>query len=167
MHREVIGWLEQIRREQPGLFQSRRVVEAGSYDINGSARGLFEGGEYVGIDWRPGPGVDVVALAHEYEPAGPVDVVISTEMLEHDPHWEASLRQMVRWLRPGGTLLLTWATPKRERHELATSPATDYYAGLTPAQVAAVVQEAASWHALKAETVREGLDGRLAAVGKC
>jgi hypothetical protein len=37
-------------------------------------------------------------------------------MLEHDPHWRASLRRMVELLRPGGVLILTCAGPSREPH---------------------------------------------------
>ena len=37
--------------------------------------------EYIGLDWRPGPGVDVVGLVHEYQPGRLFDTVISTEML--------------------------------------------------------------------------------------
>ena len=33
------------------------------------------GGEYIGLDWRPGPGVDVVSLVHEYQPGRRFDTV--------------------------------------------------------------------------------------------
>ena len=63
--------------------------------------GLFAAREYVGLDWRPGPGVDVVSLVHEYKPGRHFDTVISTEMLEHDPHWRESVQRMIELVKPG------------------------------------------------------------------
>ena len=45
-----------------GFFRSGRTLEVGSLDINGSIRGLFEGGVYIGLDVALGPGVDVLQL---------------------------------------------------------------------------------------------------------
>ena len=38
------------------------VLECGSYNINGTVRDFFDVDFYIGIDWRPGSCVDVVAL---------------------------------------------------------------------------------------------------------
>ena len=164
MHAAPLAFLQRIRNQHPWLFRQARVLECGSYDINGSARVLFSDCDYVGLDWRPGPGVDVVSLVHEYQPEQPFDVIVSTEMLEHDPHWQASLAAMAQMLAPGGALLLTWASPKRKRHEVDCAPADDYYCGLSAADVAAVVQPLAPWHTVEASTVRSGLDCQLLAI---
>ena len=142
MHGAVMWWLRQARQVYPLVFACERVLECGSYDINGSARGLFTAQAYTGLDWRPGPGVDVVGLAHEYADDRGFDTVISTQMLEHDPHWRLSLRRMWELLRPGGTLIVTWAGPLTARHEVHTAPEAGYYAGLA---LADVVEELAGY----------------------
>jgi len=86
-----------------------KVLEVGSYDVNGTVRDLFYGCEYCGLDARPGPGVDrLVDYGGRYPfPPGLFDLVVSTEMLEHDPTPWRSTAEMARMLKPGGTLLLT------------------------------------------------------------
>ncbi len=44
--------------------------------------------------------MDVVCSAHEYE-GGPFDVIISTEMLEHNKHAQESLTNLFRMLKSG------------------------------------------------------------------
>lgn len=84
------------------------VLEVGSLDVNGSVRQLFNG-NYHGIDIQDGPGVDQVLDAHSlsmyYRDA--FDVVVSTEMLEHDTRPWQSLLAMNIAARPGGWLILT------------------------------------------------------------
>lgn len=123
------------------FFRRVRVVDFGSLDINGSNRELFEGCDYVGVDLIEGKNVDVVCKAHEYLPEIPVDVVCSTEMLEHDKDWDKSLLAMYRVLRSGGLMFFTCATHGRGEHGTRASspgdsPATpDYYRNLGPADV--------------------------------
>jgi SAM-dependent methyltransferase len=86
---------------------NRPTLEVGSLDVNGTTRRWFHG-RYVGIDMRDGPGVDIVATA-DHIPFGDdeFDVVVSTEMLEHDPSPWLSMAEMGRVLKPGGHLLVT------------------------------------------------------------
>ena len=64
------------------------AVDLGSYDVNGSYRGLFPARvQYTGYDLEPGPGVDHV-LADPYVlpmADASVDLVVSGQMLEHCP----------------------------------------------------------------------------------
>ena len=163
MHAEAFAFLERARREYPWLFQQARVLEAGAYVINGTPRSLFADCEYTGLDWRAGPGVDVVALAHDYAPAQPFDTLVSTEMLEHDPYWRDSLANLIAHLAPGGGLFLTWAGPERAAHEADCSPTGDY-AGVALADVLDVVRPLARWHKLTGTLARHGQDCQLAAV---
>lgn len=104
MHGSVLTWVRRKVREH-GL--AGRTVEVGSYDVNGSVRSLFPDA-YVGVDMRPGPGVDVVALGSALPFVdGWARVVVSTEMLEHDPTPWLSVAEMARVLDAGGHLLLT------------------------------------------------------------
>ncbi len=141
-----MDFIRRMKAECPAAFQGGAVVEFGAYNINGSARSLFEADEYVGVDWRPGPGVDVVSLAHEFQrQAGSCDTVLATQMLEHDPYWQRTLAVMVDLVRPGGYMLLTWAGPGWATHEVDTAPLAGYYGNLAMADVRVVVIALAGW----------------------
>lgn len=105
MHQSVMDWVTaQVATYELAV---RNTVELGSRNINGGVRGLFTGG-FVGVDMVPGPGVDMVARCDDLPLADEsFDVVVSTEMLEHDPFFWLSLAEMTRVLAPGGHLLLT------------------------------------------------------------
>jgi SAM-dependent methyltransferase len=96
---------------------SRSVLEVGSFNVNGSVRRFFTG-PYVGIDMQAGPGVDIVMNAHELNTLrvdtldghvinSTFDVIVCTEMLEHDDAPWLSLREMAAVCRDDGYLLLT------------------------------------------------------------
>jgi SAM-dependent methyltransferase len=127
---------------------SGSLLEIGSLDVNGTVRPFFPRAEpYVGIDLAPGAAVDVVASGHDFGRDESFDTVVTTECLEHDPGWADTLRNIVRVLRPGGTLLLTCATIGRHEHGTtrtspAMSPSTnDHYRNLTAADVVPVLHE--------------------------
>lgn len=102
MHPSVHAWVAGIAAELTGV-----TLEVGSLNVNGTVRDLFAG-PYVGVDMRPGPGVDQIAVASALPfPDRSFDTVVSTEMLEHDPTFWLSIPEMARVLRPGGHLLLT------------------------------------------------------------
>jgi len=106
-----------VREKFPESFRGTRVLEIGSYNVNGTPRAFFEQCEYTGLDLLPGPGVDVVGVAHEYDlPDASVDVVLSCECFEHNPYWAETLGWMVRVLRPGGLCVITCATTGRPVH---------------------------------------------------
>ena len=113
MHPSVWAYVDEMRPDPADL----KVLEVGSYadcppgaSGDGTVRPLFDGcAEYVGVDIRPGPNVDrVVGGLGPYPwPDRTFDVVVSTEMLEHDlsPWW--SMWEMRRVLKRGGLLILT------------------------------------------------------------
>lgn len=144
MHTEALEWLNMQREKYPRAFAGLYVLECGSYDVNGTPRHLFDAHDYVGVDWREGPGVDVVSLVHEYDgrPHVLYDTVISTEMLEHDPHWRASLRRMVELVAPAGYLILTAAAVGRPEHEVDCSPEAGYYRPLLLGELLAEIEKA-------------------------
>jgi len=132
MHDEVRDFLARVKKAMPERFRRARVLEIGSFNINGSAREFFEECDYVGCDWRSGPGVDIVGLGHQLDfPDGSFDVVVSTECLEHDPHWRQTLAAMKRMLKPGGLMLVTVAAFDRKPHELDCAP-NRHYRNLQP-----------------------------------
>ena len=95
MHKEVGKFIKQVRREtrskywMRSFFRNKKVLEVGSHNINGSPRKYFWFCKYLGIDISNGKGVDIVGKFSEIEfNNSKFDVVISTEMLEHDDEWE-------------------------------------------------------------------------------
>lgn len=107
MHGSVMAFVG--REVEKHRLREKTCLDVGSYDVNGSVRGLFNG-SYTGVDMRAGPNVDHVVNAHDLVPffgSGVFDVVVCCEMLEHDPAFWMSMRQMGAVLRPGGRLILT------------------------------------------------------------
>lgn len=115
MHPSVHAWFgTAVTRED---IEGRRVLEVGSFNVNGSVRPILIGlrpAEYHGVDASAGDGVDQVLdctrLVDEFG-AGSWDVVVSTEMLEHVEDWRACVRNLIHVLVPGGLLLVTTRSP--------------------------------------------------------
>jgi len=63
----------------------------------------------VSIDIEPGPGVDVVADAHDLShfPDGSFEMVLATEVLEHLHTPQRAIDEMHRVLKPSGSVILT------------------------------------------------------------
>jgi SAM-dependent methyltransferase len=161
MHGTVRTFIQKMSEKYPNHFdRGNRVVELGSHDINGSPREYFKyPSEYVGIDYHGGKGVDVVGVAHEWKPAkADYDVVVSTEMLEHDPYWEKTLAHASNILRSGGILLFTCAAPPRPAHHLHDSPEDGYYGNRSTEDVLGVLQASCDWLEIHAQYERKGLD---------
>jgi SAM-dependent methyltransferase len=141
-HPEQIGFFQLVADLNRRAVNGGRVLEIGSYDVNGTIRSIFESAaDYVGVDLTPGPGVDVVGFGHEVaEPDASFDAAISGECFEHDPHWKETFANMVRVTRPGGLVAFTCASRGRPEHgtrrtDAALSPGTqavglDYYRNL-------------------------------------
>jgi SAM-dependent methyltransferase len=122
------------------------VVEIGARDVNGSVRPLFGDCEYVGIDIRPGPGVDVVADAESFVTAD-ADCVVCTEVLEHAPNAEAICRNALSWLRPGGVFIVTAAGPGRRPHSAIDEQPIrrdEHYANVSFADLSSWLAEAST-----------------------
>ncbi|HOK34701.1 MAG TPA: hypothetical protein PLB19_00990 [Candidatus Paceibacterota bacterium] len=116
MHQEVLNFLQRVKEKYPEKFKNVRVLELGSLNINGTPRNFFENCDYVGLDRQSGDGVDVVCNAHEYKPRKKFDVVITTEMLEHDKYADLSIERAWNLLKKGGILIGTAANINRQPH---------------------------------------------------
>ena len=98
---------------RPVDVRGKRVLEVGSLDVNGSVRGdivALGPTDYVGIDIRPGPGVDVICDAGDLvERFGEnaFDVVISTELLEHARDWRRIVSNIKRVTKPNGVMIVS------------------------------------------------------------
>lgn len=81
--------------------------------------------EYVGVDWRAGPGVDLECMNSEApERLGDrrFDLAMSISALEHDPEWRATLGAMLAALRPGGVAAVTVPVGAWPAHEIDCAP---------------------------------------------
>jgi SAM-dependent methyltransferase len=115
MHQEVRDYIQKIRGTLPEYFKDKRVLEMGSLDWNGTPREYFENCEYIGVDISGGHGVDIICDSSKFD-GGPFDVIITTEMLEHDKNWKESLLNAKRLLKENGLLIVTAANVNREPH---------------------------------------------------
>ena len=84
-HPEQREFVAEIKRTYPDLFSSKKVLEVGSLDINGSIREFFTECAYLGVDLAAGPGVDLVSRGEDLDfPDESFDVVASCECFEHN-----------------------------------------------------------------------------------
>lgn len=149
-HAEQRQFCEWVRDRYADQFATAKcVLDCGSLDINGNNRYLFTNPnvDYCGIDIHFGANVTWQGRVHDYwSPyAKGYDIVISTEMLEHDEFYQASLRRMAGpLLKDGGILVFTCATTGRPEHGTAEaspadSPSTNnYYRNLEAKDIAAI-----------------------------
>ncbi len=116
-HYQQLEFVRLVTQGFPEFSRKVRVLEVGSWDINGSIRGLFAECDYVGADIAAGNGVDLVCGGQDIGfPSGDFDVVISCECFEHNPYWLETTVNMIRMLRAGGSFVMSCAGPGRREH---------------------------------------------------
>ncbi len=143
-HRVQRQFCKRVREKFPDYFHKKNVADVGSLNINGCNIDFFISCNYTGIDIIPGPNVDVVDDLDNYVNKSYLsnmietfDTIISTECLEHDKHFEITLRRMYYALKPGGLLIITAAGEGRKEHGThenspQDSPGTnEYYKNIT------------------------------------
>ncbi|MEY8335912.1 class I SAM-dependent methyltransferase [Lachnospiraceae bacterium 47-T17] len=88
-----------------------KVLDVGSYDVNGSYKSLFEGKnvEYVGLDIVEGPNVDVV-MHSPYSWSNlkdeDFDYIISGQAFEHIEFPWLTIQEIYKKLKPGGMICI-------------------------------------------------------------
>jgi SAM-dependent methyltransferase len=146
MHTANRKFWRYCQRKYARYFKGQvNVLEVGSQNVNGSVREYFKKAKsrnktYIGVDWRAGPGVDVICLAHNMVFDKKFDVVISCSMLEHDPNWGKSLVSMIQYLKEDGILLLSWGAALNPPHCLETATDNQFH-GLPAEYVIDIVQQ--------------------------
>lgn len=142
-HYQQLEFVRIVTQCFPEFSRKARILEVGSWDINGSIRGLFAEADYVGADIAPGNGVDLVCGGQDIGfPSGSFDVTISCECFEHNPYWLETTVNMIRMLRAGGCFVMSCAgTGRREHGTPRMSPGASltslkgqasYYRNLSP-----------------------------------
>ena len=87
-HKEQINYVNKVKNKFPEYFKNKKVLDIGSLDVNGNNRFLFDNCNYIGLDVGDGNNVDVVCPGHKYDaPSEFFDVIISTEVFEHDLYY--------------------------------------------------------------------------------
>jgi SAM-dependent methyltransferase len=120
-HIEQINYVNKVKSIFPDYFTNKKVLGVGTYDVCGSEDMFFDDCDYAGLDLGPGPGVDIVCPAQDYDaPDGSYDVIISCECFEHNPFYKETIQNIVRLLKPGGLFLFTCATTGRPVHGTAS-----------------------------------------------
>lgn len=111
MNTDVLKYVKQHADRLNG-----RVLEVGSLNVNGSVREVLK--VDIGIDMRPGNGVDRVMLAEDLPEhfGAEFDSMVSCDMLEHCENWRGAIRGMWHVLKPGGWMLVTMANMRKGRH---------------------------------------------------
>lgn len=98
---------------RPEEINGRKIIDVGSYDINGSFRSVLEKlnpEKYLGIDIEFGKGVDEICAVNdvvEKYGVNSFDVVVCTEAIEHIQDWRTAINNLKKICKVGGTILLT------------------------------------------------------------
>jgi SAM-dependent methyltransferase len=141
-HFDQQNFVSETKKQYPEYFINKKVLEIGSWIVNGTVRDFFENCDYLGIDLSEGPGVDLISFGHEYSaPDNSYDTVISCECFEHDMFYEKTFSNMFRMCKNDGIIIFTCATTGRGEHGTRrTTPQdsltsripslTDYYKNL-------------------------------------
>ena len=78
MHKEQKDYLDKIKEKFPEAFKDRKVLDIGSFNVNGNEKPWFDNCDFIGLDLLLGPGVDVACPANEYNEAdNTFDTIIS------------------------------------------------------------------------------------------
>lgn len=108
-------WIENKSSIYLPLTKATRVLEIGSFIVDGQynlqCRKTIEPmvGEYVGLDMRWGPGVNVVCDAKAMPPdwTESFDIVICLDTIEHMDWPHEMMPEITRVLKPGGVCYLS------------------------------------------------------------
>lgn len=158
-HPEQQQFIARTRLRFFNRFDHTKVLEVGSYNVNGSVREFFiDPAMYIGLDLAPGKDVDVVCHGADYRTDVRFDVVISTECFEHDSRWQDTFANIIRLCESQGLVIFTCAANQRQEHGTPrTTPqdsalATSYYKNLNVIdfEQAFVLSEWFSWYCFEA-----------------
>jgi len=87
-------------------MSSLKILDAGSYNVNGSYKSLFKNWQYSGLDVEPGPNVDIVVNGYDWGINEEYDVVISGQALEHVEDMSKFMKAIYLAVKPGGLVCI-------------------------------------------------------------
>ena len=112
MHSESYALMQEIvdkLLQNEKIHAGGRVLDVGSYDVNGTYKPIFEDRNfiYTGLDISPGPNVDIVANIYNLKGLeNAYDLVISGQALEHLEFPLLAAQSIKNCIRPGGWAVL-------------------------------------------------------------
>jgi len=114
MHPESLSIINQFIKRHLSIDNKLKILDVGSYDVNGSYRHLFANPnwEYIGLDIESGPNVDFVSV-DEYNfglPSDSFDIVLSGNTIEHVKDIFSWVKEIARVAVPGGLICITTVT---------------------------------------------------------
>jgi SAM-dependent methyltransferase len=112
MHESVLIEISRLLSDDD--IRGKSVIELGSRNVNGSIRPYIEKlnpASYIGVDFIPGRGVDLVTDVCTYIPEKSADIVISTEMLEHTEDFLSAVNTIKKSCKIGGFLIISTRSP--------------------------------------------------------
>jgi SAM-dependent methyltransferase len=117
-HPEQVRFIALVKEHLLKQAHPKKILEVGSYDVNGTIRSLFSDSEtYLGADLIAGPGVDIAKSGHEIDlESDSLDLALSCECFEHNPYWFETFQNMIRMTKPGGLIAFTCASRGRVEH---------------------------------------------------
>lgn len=84
-----------------------KVIDFGSYDVNGTLKPIFKNHDYIGIDMAEGPNVNIVCVNNNVPlPDNSCDVIVSSSNFEHDDMFWITFLEMCRLVRSGGLIYI-------------------------------------------------------------
>lgn len=144
MHVEALIWGRKIVDALD--LDPKFVLDLGGRDNNGTFRDFFPSASFMVVDVEPGPDVNVVADAAEYEPLKIYSVALCTEVFEHTSKWPQIIRTMSKALLPSGVAIITAGTDPRRPHGALDGhylePGEEYYENVDPVQLRWALKEA-------------------------
>ena len=98
------------------LIEPLTVLDIGSYNVNGSLRGIFpDAWKYTGLDIVPGPNVDIVMDRDKPFPIPPgtVDLVVTVSCFQYVENPFKLIGQLYECLKPGGMIFICASSDER------------------------------------------------------
>jgi len=109
MHKASFKRMSEFVDEYLDPKENLKILDAGSYNVNGTYKLLFENPnwQYFGLDMEAGPNVDiVVGRDYEWNIEEEYDVVISGQTLEHVKNTHKFMEAICKAVKPGGLICI-------------------------------------------------------------
>lgn len=88
-------------------IETKKILDIGSYSVNGSVKPIFEKGQYIGVDMEKGPNVDIVANANSLPfENNYTDIIVSISCFEHDDMFWVTFLELCRVVNINGYIYI-------------------------------------------------------------
>lgn len=132
-HRQQLKFIELLSKHfNWKRLDEIKILEIGSYAVNGTIRDFLPHNNYIGADLIHGPGVDLVADAKKIDfEDDEFDLTFSCNCFEHDPFWHDSFDNLFRMTKSNGYICITCPSKGHIEHgtqrtDSSDSPGTNF-----------------------------------------